>query len=101
MDFVMGMIPRSQQGVAGSLTMLTRTVGVVAGATLGSFVLGLLQARYTLELQAAGVPEATIGSQAFLLAFQGAFQYAAALAAVATVLMWSSRFLFPLPEGES
>jgi predicted MFS family arabinose efflux permease len=92
MDFVMGVIPRHQQGVAGSLTMLTRTVGVVAGATLGSFVLGLLQARYTLQLQAAGVAEATIGPQAFLLAFQGAFQYAAALVAVATVLMWSSRF---------
>ena len=92
MDFVMGVIPRSHQGVAGSLTMLTRTVGVVAGATLGSLVLGLLQARYTLQLQAAGVSAATIGPQAFLLAFQGAFQYAAALAAVAAVLMWSSRF---------
>src|SRR5262245_401694 len=92
MDFVMGVIPRHQQGVAGSLTMLTRTVGVVAGATLGSFVRGLLQAPYTPQLQAAGVPEATIGPQAFLLAFQGTFQYAAALAAVAAVLMWSSRF---------
>ena len=100
MDFVMGMIPRSQQGVAGSLTMLTRTVGIVAGATLGSFVLGLLQARYTLQLQAAGVSVVTIGPQAFLLAFQGAFQYAAALAAVAAILLWSSRFLSPLPEGE-
>ena len=92
MDFVMGVIPRHQQGVAGSLTMLTRTVGVVAGATLGSFVLGLSQARYMLQLQAAGVSVAAIGPQAFLLAFQGAFQYAAALAAVAAVLMWSSRF---------
>ena len=92
MDFVMGVIPRRQQGVAGSLTMLTRTVGVVAGATLGSGVLGLLQARYTLQLQAAGVSVATIGPQAFILAFQGAFQYAAALTAVAAILLWSSRF---------
>ena len=81
--------------------MLTRTVGVVAGATLGSFVLGLLQARYTLQLQAAGVSVETIGPQAFLLAFQGAFQYAAALAAVAAILTWSSRFLSPRPLGEN
>ena len=80
--------------------MLTRTVGVVTGATLGSFVLGLLQARYTLQLQAAGVPTETVGSQAFMLAFQGTFQYAAALAAVAALLMWSSRFLSPRPPGE-
>ena len=92
MDFVMGVIPRHQQGVAGSLTMLTRTVGVVAGATLGSFLLGLLQSRYTIQLEAAGVSVAAVGPQAFLLAFQGVFQYAAVLAAVAAVLLWSSRF---------
>jgi EmrB/QacA subfamily drug resistance transporter len=91
LDFVMGVIPRHQQGVAGSLTTLTRTVGVVAGATLGAFVLELLQARYTLHLQTAGVPVASIGPQAFLSAFQGTFQYAAALAAVAAGLLWSSR----------
>jgi EmrB/QacA subfamily drug resistance transporter len=99
MDFVMGVIPRHQQGVAGSLTTLTRTVGVVAGATLGAGVLGLLQARYTLQLQAAGVSIASIAPQAFLLAFQGAFQYAAALVVVAAVLLWSSRFLAPSPCG--
>jgi hypothetical protein len=92
MDFVMGVIPRQQQGVAGSLTMLTRTVGIVAGATLGSFLLGLLQARYTVQLQATGVSVATIGPQAFLLAFQRTFQFAAGTAAVAGVLLWSSRF---------
>jgi hypothetical protein len=92
MDFVMGVIPRHQQGLAGSLTMLTRTVGVVAGVTLGSFLLGLLQLRYTMQLEATGASVATIGPQAFLLAFQGVFQYAAAIAAVAVVLMWGSRF---------
>ena len=93
MDFVMGLIPRHQQGVAGSLTMLTRTVGVAAGATLGSFLLGVLQARYTMQLEAAGVSVAAIEPQAFLLAFQVVFQYAAATAAVAGVLLWSSRFV--------
>jgi EmrB/QacA subfamily drug resistance transporter len=92
MDFVMGVIPRHQQGVAGGLTMLTRTIGVVAGVTLGAFLLGLLQARYTMHLEATGVALATIGPQAFLLAFQGVFQYAAMLAAIAVGLMWSSRF---------
>jgi MFS family permease len=92
MDFVMGVIPRQHQGVAGSLTMLTRTVGIVTGATLGSFLLGLLQSRYIMQLEAAGVSAATIAPQAFLLAFQATFQYAAALAVVAGVLLWSSRF---------
>ena len=65
---------------------------LVTGATLGSAVLGLLQARYTLQLQAAGVSAARLGTEAFLLAFQGTFQCAAAVAAVAAVLLWSSRW---------
>jgi hypothetical protein len=72
--------------------MLTRTVGVVAGVTLGSYLLGLLQSRYTLQLEAAGTPEATMSPQAFLLAFQGVFHSAALIAASAAVLLWSSRF---------
>jgi EmrB/QacA subfamily drug resistance transporter len=92
MDYVMGSIPRHQQGVAGSLTMLTRTVGVVGGATLGSGIFGLLQPHYTAQLQAASTPVADLGAQAFMLAFQGVFWCAAAVAAVAGVLMWSSRF---------
>ena len=88
----MGVIPRHQQGVAGSLTMLTRTIGVVTGVTLGSFLLGLLQSRYTMQLATPGTSVAAMSQQAFLLAFQGVFQYAAAIAAIAAVLMWSSRF---------
>jgi hypothetical protein len=72
--------------------MLTRTVGVAAGATLGSFLLGMLQARYTVPLEATGVAVAGSDPQAFLLAFQVVFQYATATAAVAGVLLWSSRF---------
>ncbi len=73
MDFVMGLIPRHQQGVAGSLTMLTRTVGVAAGATLGSFLLGVLQARYTMQLEAAGVSVAGIESASVPLRLPGGF----------------------------
>ena len=36
LDLVMGTMSRAQQGVAGSLNMVTRTVGVVLGASLGS-----------------------------------------------------------------
>jgi EmrB/QacA subfamily drug resistance transporter len=92
MDFVMGMIPRQHQGVAGSLTMLTRAVGIVAGATLGAFLLGLLQTHYMATLGSMGVAEAHLAAQAFLHAFQGAFHYAAGLAVLAGVLLWSSRF---------
>ena len=93
MDFVMGMIPRHQQGVAGSLTTLTRTVGIVSGATLGSFAFGSLQARYTLELQTIRLPLEMLRPQAFLQAFQGVFAYAALVAALAAVCLWSSRLI--------
>jgi MFS family permease len=33
-DLIVGSLPRSSRGVAGSLTMLTRTVGIVVGASL-------------------------------------------------------------------
>lgn len=33
MDIVVGTLPRGDRGVAGSLAMVTRTVGVVVGAT--------------------------------------------------------------------
>ncbi|GIX49534.1 MAG: MFS transporter [Candidatus Tectimicrobiota bacterium] len=79
MDFVMGSLPRSQQGVAGSLSMFTRTLGVVSCATFGSLFFELLQARYA----------ARWGSKlAFLPAFQGVFWGATAAAAAAGLLFW-------------
>lgn len=92
MDFVMGVIPRSQQGVAGSLTVVTRTIGVVGCATMGALLLGSLQAYYTIQLQATGMAAAAIDTQAFVLAFQWVFRGAAVVALGAAVLMWSSRF---------
>ena len=41
-DFVMGTIPRSRQGVAGSLNMVTRTVGVVTVASTGTLLFAAL-----------------------------------------------------------
>jgi EmrB/QacA subfamily drug resistance transporter len=71
LDIVSATIPRRDRGVAGSLAMLTRTIGVVAGVTLLS-----------LSFQAI---EAVAG---FLPAFQRTFQFAAAVpAAVALALL--------------
>ena len=41
-DFVMGSVPRSRQGVAGSLNMVTRTVGVVTVASTGTLLFAAL-----------------------------------------------------------
>lgn len=41
-DVVMGTVSRSQQGIGGSLNALTRTFGVVAGASLGSLAFAAL-----------------------------------------------------------
>jgi MFS family permease len=93
MDFVMGTIPRFQQGVAGSLTTLTRTLGVIACATLGAVVFGWLQAYYTSQLSAAGVAVVDSQTQAFLPAFQWVFRGAAVVAALTYVVMWGSRWV--------
>jgi EmrB/QacA subfamily drug resistance transporter len=100
MDFVMGVIPRFQQGVAGSLTVLTRTIGVVSCATAGSVSLALLQAHYLRELSAAGIPATDAPAQAFIWAFQWVFLGAAAIACLAAGLLWSSRFAMLLVRPE-
>ncbi|MGE0875492.1 MAG: MFS transporter [Burkholderiales bacterium] len=68
MDIVTAHLPREDRGVAGSLAHLTRTVGVLAGATV-------------LSLAFQGFEPA----HGFLGAFQGAFGLAAAAAALAAV----------------
>ena len=74
MDLVMGSIAPSARGVAGSLAMLTRTLGVVAGATTLTLVYGFANAA------------AADGSEAFLAGFRFTFWVAAALpAAVAGI----------------
>jgi EmrB/QacA subfamily drug resistance transporter len=91
MDFVMGVIPRFQQGVAGSLTVLTRTIGVVSCATAGTLTLALLQVHYTGELQSAGMTAAEANTHAFMLAFHWVFRGAAAIAFIAAVLIGSTK----------
>jgi hypothetical protein len=70
-DIVTGTLPRGDRGVAGSLAMVTRTLGVVAGATL-----------LMLAFQGLGQAAASAGADptdAFLAGIRGAFRIAAVL----------------------
>jgi MFS family permease len=79
MSFVMGSIPRHQQGVAGSIANMMRTLGIVVGATGWSM---LFDAR---RQSAAGA--VTSGAEdTFVPAFQDVFQAAAVICAIAFVL---------------
>lgn len=69
MDRVMGTLSRAHQGVAGSLNMVTRTVGVVLGVSAGSALF------------------AALAPQGFIAAFSGVFHAAWILNAGALVLM--------------
>ena len=76
MHYVMGALPRTHQGVAGSLISLMRTAGIVVGANV------------TTAVYAAGLSAPTsLGSDdAVARAFAGAFGVATAIAGVAALL---------------
>lgn len=69
-DLVTATLPPEERGVAGSLTMVTRTIGVVSGAT------GLSAAFHMFETTALSAGMAT--ADAFLAGFQATFLYGAA-----------------------
>jgi EmrB/QacA subfamily drug resistance transporter len=73
MEVVMRTLPRRQRGVAGSLAMLTRTLGVVGGATL-------------LTLIFAAATPAAGGPGAFLTAFRTTFRLAGLVCAASGAL---------------
>ncbi len=77
-DIVTNAIPRADRGVAGSLVMMTRTIGTVTGATMLMLVFQTLRG-YAL---AGGGDEAG----AFLDGFAGTFRLAAVLPAVVVLL---------------
>jgi MFS family permease len=70
-DISTATIPREDRGVAGSLVMMTRTVGVVTGATVLMLVFQSIRSTAT----GLGAPDET----AFLAGFHAAFHVAAAL----------------------
>ncbi len=77
-DIVTGTLPRGDRGVAGSLAMATRMLGVVAGASL-----------LMLAFQGIGARAAASGADptdAFLSGLRGAFRIAAAIPLVPVLL---------------
>jgi MFS family permease len=79
MSFVMGAISRVQQGVAGSISQMMRTLGVVLGVTGASMLFGSRQALHAeqLHLLLASDP------RSFMPAFQDVFVVSAIVGAVA------------------
>jgi hypothetical protein len=76
-DIATATLPAADRGVAGSLVMMTRTLGIVIGAT----VLTLVFQRLSSGAAAGGADAAT----AFVSGFDGAFRFAAALSAAIVV----------------
>jgi len=64
-DIVVAALPRGERGVAGSLTMVTRTVGVLSAATALTALLHSIE----IHGRAAGVSEATAFADAFAAVF--------------------------------
>ncbi|MBI3795443.1 MAG: MFS transporter [Deltaproteobacteria bacterium] len=79
MSFIMGAIPRVQQGVAGSMSQMMRTLGVVLGVTGASMLFGSRRAVHAVQLQ---LPLAS-DPRSFMPAFQDVFVVAAIVCAVA------------------
>jgi len=70
-DIVVAALPRGERGVAGSLTMVTRTIGVMSAATALTALLHMIESRHS----ASGASETV----AFADAFVAVFLYAALL----------------------
>ena len=92
-DVLAGAIPRRDRGVAGSLGMLTRTFGLVAGASL---LTRLFQALRGAALRGAALRGAALaggGTAAFAFAsgFRVTFLAAAALALGVAAIAWVGR----------
>ncbi len=86
-DISTATIPREDRGVAGSLVMRTRTVGVVTAATVLMLIFQTIRSVSVSQ----GMPEGA----AFLAGFHGAFRVAAALPILVVVcglwLGWARR----------
>jgi hypothetical protein len=82
MGVVMATLPAQHRGVAGSLTMLTRTLGVVTGAALLTLIFHALEAT---ELASGAVP-----ADGFISAFRGTFRLAGIAATLAAIMVAAS-----------
>ena len=79
MDIVMRTLPRHHRGVAGSIAMLSRSVGVVTGATLLTLVF------HTIE--ATRLADGYMPAASFLTGFRATFWSAGAVAGLAGLLV--------------
>ncbi len=77
-DLVIAGLPLEDRGVAGSLSMVTRTMGVVAGATAHAAVLR--------SFEHAAIAKGLVPADAFLAGFEAAFGVAAVSALLALLL---------------
>jgi hypothetical protein len=84
MEIVIAASPLAHRGVAGSMSMLTRTIGIVIGAALLTLGFQTIQA----DARATGANEA----QAFLAAYDTMFRIAGIVALLtAGLIAWSTR----------
>jgi hypothetical protein len=72
-DLIVATLPRKNRGIAGSLTMLTRTIGVIIAAVVLSSAVQALEARHLVAGRTA--------EQAFHAAFSTVFLYSGLLLA--------------------
>ena len=79
-DISTATIPREDRGVAGSLVMMTRTVGVVTAATVLMLIFQTVRSRSMAE----GLPDGA----AFLVGFHAAFRIAAVLPILVVLAGW-------------
>ena len=78
MDLVMGTLPPRHRGVAGSLAMLTRTLGVVTGATLLTLVFH--------GFEASAMANGSVAADGFLSGFRTTFRLAGVVSAVTGIV---------------
>jgi MFS family permease len=89
-DIVTNAIPRADRGVAGSLVMMTRTIGTVTGATMLMLIFQGLRSH-----SAAGGSDETA---AFIDGFAGTFRIAALLPALMVLLGILRGWARPRPD---
>ena len=77
-DLIVATLPQKNRGIAGSLTMLTRTIGVIIAAVILSSAVQTLEARHLLAGRAA--------EEAFHAAFSTVFLYSGLLLAALLML---------------
>ena len=79
MDVVIATIPRRHRGVAGSIAMLTRTIGIVSGATLLTLVFH--------AIEASALARGHSAADAFLDAYRTTFRLAGLCSALTGIAM--------------